>query len=190
VFRSRRRCMRFRSFLQVWQSAKRLSHGHGCGCIHDNNAHGTGMPCACSRVGRDVQHGYQCVSMTPPSLFEKLRVAFGADLVHFVHLSQTINDSPVSYTLLFLKRRCMAVAGVCASTNSYQALQSTFKQRQQDFQSLADALQAGNLQGAQQAFAALQQDRSSSPHVAGVPGTPQAGQGSPISQDINWLRVL
>src|SRR5713101_5823256 len=55
----------------------------------------------------------------------------------------------------------MTVSGVCASTNSYQAtIQSNVKQRQQDFQSLADALQAGNLQGAQHAFAALQKDRS------------------------------
>ena len=83
----------------------------------------------------------------------------------------------------------MSVSGVCASTNSYQStLQSNFKQRQQDFQSLADALQAGNLPGAQQAFAALQQDRSSSPRVAGVTGTSQAGQSNPIRQDIQALQ--
>ena len=62
----------------------------------------------------------------------------------------------------------MAVSGVGASPNSYQAtVQSNVKQRQQDFQSLADALQAGNLPGAQHAFAALQQDRSSSPVLLG-----------------------
>lgn len=83
----------------------------------------------------------------------------------------------------------MAVSGVCASTTSYQStVQSSFKQRQQDFQSLADALQAGNLQGAQQAFAALQQDRAASPRVAGVTGTQQAGQNSPIRQDIQALQ--
>jgi len=83
----------------------------------------------------------------------------------------------------------MTVSGVCASTNNYQStVQSHFKQRQQDFQNLADALQAGNLQGAQQAFAALQQDRSSSPRVAGVTGTSQAGQSSPIRQDIQTLQ--
>ena len=82
----------------------------------------------------------------------------------------------------------MSVSGVCAGINNYQSIQSNFKQRQQDFQSLADALQAGNLPGAQQAFAALQQDRSSSPGVAGVTGTPQAGQSSPIRQDIQALQ--
>src|SRR5438093_8206662 len=83
----------------------------------------------------------------------------------------------------------MTVAGVCASTNNYQStVQSHVKQRQQDFQSLADALQAGNLPGAQQAFAALQQDRSSSAPGASVTGTPQAGQSSPIRQDIQALQ--
>src|SRR5207253_7756520 len=61
-------------------------------------------------------------------------------------------------------------------------------QRQQDFQSLADALQAGNLPGAEQAFAALQKDRSSSASVASVTGTPQAGQSRPIRQDIQALQ--
>src|SRR5262249_8101804 len=45
-----------------------------------------------------------------------------------------------------------------------------------------------NLQGAQQAFAALQQDRASSPPVGGVTGTQHAGQSSPISQDIQTLQ--
>jgi len=83
----------------------------------------------------------------------------------------------------------MTVSGVCASTNSYQsAVQNNVKQRPQDFQSLADALQAGNLPGAQHAFAALQQDRSSSPRVTGVTGASQAGQSSPIHQDIQTLQ--
>ena len=83
----------------------------------------------------------------------------------------------------------MAVSGVCANTNSYQAtIQNNVKQRQQDFQSLADALQAGNLPGAQHAFATLQKDRSSSPNVTSVTGTPQAGQSSPIRQDIQALQ--
>jgi hypothetical protein len=37
-----------------------------------------------------VQHGYQLVSMTA-ALFKKLIVQFGKDLVHFVHLSETIS---------------------------------------------------------------------------------------------------
>ena len=83
----------------------------------------------------------------------------------------------------------MAVSGVCTSTNNDQStVQSNFKQRQQDFQNLADALQAGNLQGAQQAFAALQKDRSSSSSVAGVTGTSQAGQSSPMRQDMQALQ--
>jgi hypothetical protein len=83
----------------------------------------------------------------------------------------------------------MAVSGVCAGNNTYQStLQSNVKQRQQDFQSLADALQAGNLQGAQQAFAALQKDRSASPQVAAVTGSQQAGQSNPLHQDIQALQ--
>src|SRR5438093_1021166 len=82
----------------------------------------------------------------------------------------------------------MTVSGVCASTNSSPStIQNNVKQRQQDFQSLADALQAGNLPGAQHAFAALQQDRSSSPRVAGVTGTQHAGQSSPLRQDSQTL---
>src|SRR5437870_1944289 len=81
----------------------------------------------------------------------------------------------VSCTLLFSKRYGMTVSGVCASTHSYPStIQNNVKQRPQDLQSLADALQAGNLPGAQHAFAALQQDRSSSPPVAGVTGTQHA----------------
>src|SRR5215831_12762303 len=44
--------MRFRSLLQGWQSEKLLSHVHGCGFIHDNNAHWTGMPWAFSHSTR------------------------------------------------------------------------------------------------------------------------------------------
>jgi hypothetical protein len=83
----------------------------------------------------------------------------------------------------------MAVSGVYTGINNYQStIQSNFKQRQQDFQSLAEALQAGNLQGAQQAFAAFQNDRASSSRVAGVTGTQQAGQSHPIRQDIQALQ--
>ena len=58
----------------------------------------------------------------------------------------------------------MSVGAVPSTSNAAytSALQSTersaFKQRQQDFQSLAQALSAGDLSGAQTAFAALQQD--------------------------------
>src|SRR5215813_2452102 len=83
----------------------------------------------------------------------------------------------------------MAVSGVSANCNASAAnMQSRFKQRQQDFQNLSDALQAGNLQGAQQAFAALQQDCSSSPNVTSVTGTSQTGQSSPLRQDIQTLQ--
>src|SRR5215471_3246409 len=112
--------------------------------------------------------------MAVSTLCKTLIVQFGEHTVHFVHLSETISGRSRLSTLLFLQRRCMAVSGVCAGTNSYQStIQSNFKQRQQDFQSLADALQAGNLQGAQQAVAALQQDRASSSSVTGVTGTQQ-----------------
>src|SRR6185295_2693196 len=55
----------------------------------------------------------------------------------------------------------MNISGV-SSTNSpydYQTqIQSSFKQRAEDFKSLESALQSGDLSGAQQAFATLTQD--------------------------------
>lgn len=53
----------------------------------------------------------------------------------------------------------MTVSGINASTPAYQPrIQSTFKQGAQDFKTLQSALKSGDLSGAQQAFASLQQD--------------------------------
>ena len=54
----------------------------------------------------------------------------------------------------------MSVSPISISTASpYQAqLASAFKQRGQDFKALGNALQSGDLAGAQQAFAALKKD--------------------------------
>src|SRR5215831_12323278 len=85
----------------------------------------------------------------------------------------------------------MAVSGVSANCNAYAAtMQSRFKQRQQDFQSLADALQAGNLPGAQQAFAALQKDRTAGQghNVSGGSGNQQAPAASALKTDFDALQ--
>ena len=72
----------------------------------------------------------------------------------------------------------MSVGAVPSSSNAANAsaLQSTersaFKQRQQDFQSLAQTLSAGDLSGAQSAFAALQQDLK---NVGPAPTVQQTG---------------
>ena len=50
----------------------------------------------------------------------------------------------------------MAISGISGSTG-VQA-NSAFQQRRNDFQALSKALQSGDLAGAQQAFASLQQD--------------------------------
>lgn len=53
----------------------------------------------------------------------------------------------------------MTISGVSSSNSIYQTgLTSQMAQRQQDFQSLANALQSGNLADAQKAFAQLQSD--------------------------------
>jgi hypothetical protein len=53
----------------------------------------------------------------------------------------------------------MSISGVSSNPNAYQSsgVQSNFKQVRQDFRDLASALQSGDLSGAQNAFAALQQ---------------------------------
>ncbi|HYA14298.1 MAG TPA: hypothetical protein VEF33_08160 [Syntrophales bacterium] len=53
----------------------------------------------------------------------------------------------------------MIVSGINSNTNVYQAntQHTKFRQIKDNFQQLDQALQAGNLNGAQQAFAALQQ---------------------------------
>jgi len=89
--------MRFHSFLQGWQAEKLLSQVHGGGSVHENNAHGTGMPVALSRVCRDVQQGDQFVSMTAAALFKKLIVQFGEGFVHF--------GPPAAITGFFTVRR-------------------------------------------------------------------------------------
>lgn len=71
----------------------------------------------------------------------------------------------------------MSISSVSNNANPYtQSLQSSqmsgaFKQRKQDFDALASALQSGDLAGAQKAFATLQQDTQAM-------GQAQRGQGS------------
>jgi len=79
----------------------------------------------------------------------------------------------------------MAISGIGSTLNAYQPhVQSNFKQRQQDFQNLASALQSGDLTGAQTAFTALQKLRQG-------PQTPSGQQGSnttnPIRTDFTAL---
>jgi ribosomal protein S20 len=53
----------------------------------------------------------------------------------------------------------MTISGISSSNTVYQSDMATkMAQRKQDFQSLADALQSGNLTDAQKAFAQLQSD--------------------------------
>ena len=52
----------------------------------------------------------------------------------------------------------MAIDGISGSSSAQSAMAAYYKQRQQDFSALGQALSAGNLAGAQKAFAALQTD--------------------------------
>ena len=79
----------------------------------------------------------------------------------------------------------MAISGVSSTINAYQSnVQSTYKQRQQDVQNLASALQSGDLPGAQTAFAALQKLRPGGQTRNGQQGNSST---SPISRDFSAL---
>ena len=79
----------------------------------------------------------------------------------------------------------MAISGVSSTINAYQSnVQSTYKQRQQDVQNLASALQAGDVTGAQTAFAALQKLRPGGQTRSGQQGNSAT---SPISRDFSAL---
>jgi hypothetical protein len=79
----------------------------------------------------------------------------------------------------------MSVSCVSSSTNTYQPnVQSNFKQRQQDFQNLASALQSGDLTGAQTAFAALQKFQQGRQTLSGQQGSTAT---NPISTDFTAL---
>lgn len=71
----------------------------------------------------------------------------------------------------------MAINGVSLGSNPYvqnaqsqSGLSAAFKQRKQDFSTLANALSSGDLQGAQQAFASLQQDMQAIQQARGAQG--------------------
>lgn len=77
----------------------------------------------------------------------------------------------------------MSINSVTFGSNTYsQGVQSgqssmaaAFKQRKQDFAALSSALNSGDLQGAQKAFAALQQDKQSIQQSRGAQGADQDG---------------
>jgi hypothetical protein len=82
----------------------------------------------------------------------------------------------------------MSISSVSNGTNPYtQSLQSSplsdaFKQSKQDFAALGSALQSGDLAGAQKAFAALQQDKSTISQARGGQGSDSDGSSSTVSQ--------
>lgn len=81
----------------------------------------------------------------------------------------------------------MSVNSVNSTTGSMQEVQSgqasAFKQRRQDFQSLAKALDSNDLAGAQAAFAALQKDLQAVPQGSSA----QQGGQSTIKDGINAI---
>jgi hypothetical protein len=67
----------------------------------------------------------------------------------------------------------VSISGISPASNADAAWTSRIDasgQRRADFQALAQALQGGNLQGAQQAFSALQQDTKSAPRTGQAQG--------------------
>jgi hypothetical protein len=82
----------------------------------------------------------------------------------------------------------MNISAVNSNLYEYQtaAQQSTFQQRAQDFKALQSALQSGDLSGAQQAFASLQQDLPGTAQIAN--GSNQSNPVSKVSQDFQALQ--
>lgn len=76
----------------------------------------------------------------------------------------------------------MSTSGVSLGSSAAYAAnnsKSAFAQRRQDFKSLSDALQSGDLTGAQQAYAALQKDAPARAAGQGQQGgQQQSGNGS------------
>ena len=75
----------------------------------------------------------------------------------------------------------MSISSIGSTAGLSSAWQNTFQQRRQDFNQLAQALQSGDLSGAQKAFAdlqSLQQNNS---------GTNPNSNGSPIQNDFAAL---
>jgi ribosomal protein S20 len=82
----------------------------------------------------------------------------------------------------------MTTNGISSSnTTPYQSgMRSEFKQRGQDFKVLDSALQAGDLSGAQKAFASLQQDMQNIQGSRSQQGQNQQ-QNSPFANDMKAL---
>jgi|ERR1035437_1083005 iron uptake system EfeUOB component EfeO/EfeM len=82
----------------------------------------------------------------------------------------------------------MNVSGVNSATTAYQtSVQSSFKQRAQDFKALQTALQSGDVTTAQQAFASLQKDMQTSSKAAGATSN-QSSQTSQLGADFQTLQ--
>jgi soluble cytochrome b562 len=81
----------------------------------------------------------------------------------------------------------MTISGISSIIDPYQSYQTNgqnnFAQFQQTFQSLGSALQSGDLQGARQVFADLQQMLSNS----SASNQTQNGQQNPFATDMNAL---
>jgi hypothetical protein len=80
----------------------------------------------------------------------------------------------------------MSVSAISSNVNVYSTTaQNRFQERRAEFQQLAQALQSGDLTGAQQAFAGLQQNRS--PSAAQGQNSSQSGQNNSLAADFNTL---
>jgi outer membrane protein assembly factor BamD (BamD/ComL family) len=82
----------------------------------------------------------------------------------------------------------MNVSAINSASNPYQSsVQGVYQQRAQDFRSLQNALQSGDLSGAKQAFASLQ---SNAPNSTQAPGgaVNTSGQSSPFAKDFQTLQ--
>lgn len=82
----------------------------------------------------------------------------------------------------------MNVASISSATNANAAqFRSEFRQRANDFKALNNALQNGDLSGAQSAFAAFQHDIQGLSQVR--PGNASAANNGPLSKDLESLQA-
>jgi hypothetical protein len=80
----------------------------------------------------------------------------------------------------------MSISAITSVTNAPALDYSRFQQRLQDFRVLQSSLQAGDLAGAQQAFAAFQKDAQRAAQPSGTTST--LGQSSQASKDFQALQ--
>ena len=114
------------------------------------------------------------------------------DFQYFFEFQRPLADKMEQKVHQLLTRRyTMSISSISASTKAYQAYQTSGQnnlgQFRQEFQALASDLQSGDLTGAQQAFAAVQQLLPNSSAGNQTQNGQQGSNQNPFATDLNAL---